>query len=56
MLTYRVTESMTLINLCVLTLKDIEGEILSGSKSQHKQKPPSNKGNLHLRKRAAQEH
>lgn len=29
MLTYRVTESMTLINLCVLTLKDIDGEILS---------------------------
>lgn len=56
MLTYGFTESMTLINLCVLTLKDVEGEILSGSKNQHKQKPPSNRGNLHLRKRATQEH
>lgn len=56
MLTYGFTESMTLINLAMLTLKDAEGEILSGSKNQHKQKPPSNKGNLHLRKQAAQEH
>ena len=28
MLTYRVAESITLINLCVLTLKDVEGEVL----------------------------